>query len=196
MDDPKHLLDLATEWFDPPERLGDVRARFHRRQRGRRVVAVMVALVVAGAGVAFAATQSSNRPKQSMGNPARATCPAEPPSTTITITTLPTKTQFDSGCYAGVANQPLTVVFVNQTTTLSGRSMWLSISVYPSRASADTVSSDGGEVSVNRANAIATSSEVSSGSQAEFTLPALPAGTYWIQSDDVAPIMHAQLVAS
>src|SRR5438445_4609719 len=48
------------------------------------------------------------------------TCVGKVPSTEVDLASLAHKTQFDSTCYVALANVPFVVVFVNNTTALSG----------------------------------------------------------------------------
>jgi hypothetical protein len=116
------------------------------------------------------------------------------PGTEVDLTTLAHKTQFENTCYTVLANVPFLIVFVNNTTALSGKPLSLGISLYHSPDEGYTVTDNGDAFVSHPDKAIFKGDEVLAPGSTVYKLPALPAGSYWIQSDPIAPIMNAWLV--
>ena len=147
---------------------------------------VLVAIVASGCGRVRGATIS--------GRPASCQ-PSANPGTVVDLATLETKTELNSACYAVAANVPVVLRFVNGTTTLSGKPVRLNLSVYRSQGDGYSVGEDGG-IQVDPSRAVFVGSEILGGTVAEYRLPALSEGLYWVQSDSIPTVLHAWLVAS
>jgi hypothetical protein len=124
------------------------------------------------------------------------TCPSKgPASETLKIATKPGTTYFDSDCYYALANTPLTILFLNQTVTESGKPVSLSIAAYPNQEAAYSIIDNGGGEDIHVANALWRSPDVLSTPDAQsLSVPTLKAGTYWVQWDGNPDFMHAFLI--
>jgi len=120
-------------------------------------------------------------------------CPGVP-GTEVDLATLSNKTQFENTCYTALANVALVILFVNNTIAQSGKPVSLGISVYQSPDEGYTVTDNGNAFVPHPDKAIFKGDEILAPNSTLYKLPALPAGSYWIQSDPIAPIMNAWLV--
>lgn len=104
--------------------------------------------------------------------------------------------EFTEPCYAALANVPLTIVFLNQTTTLSGKPVTLSFSIYPSPevAYVEGIEMGGRAITALTKNRLFQGDDVISPGNIEYKVPPLPPGTYWMWGEGPPEMMDAWLI--
>jgi hypothetical protein len=131
--------------------------------------------------------------------PPEPSCPVGiEPLSEITVVTVIHKTEISEDCYAVPAGEEFTIVFVNQTESLSGEPIPLGLSIYRSPAEAYTGYIEMGAPAYTGhvENALFRGEDVPGLSTGTYQVPALPAGTYWMQYDHLPDRLHAWLVVA
>ncbi|MDP9317971.1 MAG: hypothetical protein M3O94_02625 [Actinomycetota bacterium] len=158
-------------------------------------------LVRSGEGGIWSIT-SSDPPEPMLALPKVPICPpvslpiSRTPSFKLDIVMgLGSKAAFTASCYYAPADTRLSVTFSNELVPLDkGPGASVGISIYRTQADAITISTEEQSVSVLGNNAIFRGDRVQAPGTVTYSVPPLPAGTYYIQSDQLAAHLAATLV--
>jgi hypothetical protein len=154
-------------------------------------------LVRSGDGGIWSIT-GSNPTEPMVALPKVPTCPlaSKTPSPHLEISTGPvSKAAFTTSCYYAPADTSLNVSFSNELVPLvKGPGVSASLSIYRTQAEAIAISTEEQSVTSLSRNAIFEGDPVQAPGTITYKVPPLPAGTYYIQSDELADHLAATLV--
>jgi len=162
---------------------------------GASVAVVGTVAVLGATGTKqIAASQSPSSARLTLPVPPQCPSTVQPPHHLTLSTERGSKMALTDSCAYAPAGEDFTITFENEVVALSdGKGTYQNLSIYADQDSAITLISPD-EFAVDQKKALFVGEDVLGPGEIVYRVPALPAGTYYVQSDSAADQLVATLV--